>query len=152
MKKHRCCTDAASAGNMSLSGEAGRNEMVLMAILSLKPLLTATCTATGVTILGRTKSTVCPVDPYLVQALGNISATASYHSSLTSTENHLIPKSHQGHRQLGTALFSAVNQSNASSTMTTTSYIFHKKDVSQNSVTSSSKGSLAVQKWENKYK
>lgn len=40
---------------MSLSGEARRNEMVLMAILSLKPLLTATCTATGVTILGRTR-------------------------------------------------------------------------------------------------
>lgn len=77
MKKQGCCTDAAGAGNMSLSGEAWRNEMVLMAILSLKPLLTATSTATGVTILGRTESTVCPGDPYLAQALGNISATAS---------------------------------------------------------------------------
>ena len=70
----------------------------------------ASFTATAVTILGRTRSTVCTADPYWARWLGNVSAMASQRSWLTSTKNHLLPESHQGHRQLWTALLLAVNQ------------------------------------------
>lgn len=43
MKKHRWCTDAAGVDNMSHTEEAGRNEVVVRAILLLMPLVTVPC-------------------------------------------------------------------------------------------------------------
>lgn len=116
MKKRRCCAEAAGVDNRSQGG-AWRNEMVLRATLLLSPLVTVThktwgasCTTTAVTILGRTERTLCTVDPYLAQRLRNVSATASWNSLFASTENQLLPKCHQGHRQLWNALLSAGDQ------------------------------------------
>lgn len=150
MKKHRCCTDAAGVDNMSHTEEAGMNEMVVRAILLLMPLVTVPCST------GKLHCNCCYYsweDWKYSMYCGSIPSAGTWehlshtsqNSSFTSTKNRVLPKSHQGHRQLWTALLSAVNQMpQVQWHHDLTSSI--RKMYLWNNATSSSKGSLAVQK------